>query len=97
VAGVRGDGLDRALVAVEPEVVRALGLPPERVVEPSNSSYASRAAARVPRPVEDLVDVGHPELRVVDVALELAQAMGSGGIEPSACGIASHASFQPWL
>ena len=45
VAGVRGDGLDRLLVAVEPEVVGALGLPPERLVEAVVQRRSPRAAA----------------------------------------------------
>ncbi|HZT90402.1 MAG TPA: hypothetical protein VFA05_00010 [Gaiellaceae bacterium] len=70
-AHVRGDGVDRALVAVEAERVEAVD--PERIVE------AAPQLRRIPlEPVREQVvaphlarELGEPQLRVVDVALHL--------------------------
>src|SRR4029079_12120538 len=73
VAGVRGDRADLLLRAVESEGVRPLGLPPHLLVDPvEQDARLAVEAAGVLRPAEDLVDVAHPELRVVDVALQRA-------------------------
>jgi hypothetical protein len=74
-----GNGLDRALLAVEAQVVGALGLPPERVVEPIEQPVGLGAhPLGVLGPIEQLVHVAEPDLRVVGVALELADREWQG-------------------